>query len=223
MLTDHTLPPLRGGKPESVVILLHGLGDSGAGLIDLGHSWREGLPDTEFVAPDAPEPCDMAPFGFQWFSLQDRSGGAMLAGVRKAAQALDAYIDHIITSRSVSSGRVALVGFSQGTMMALYVAPRRAAALAGVVGYSGALIGGETLRQQRKSAPPILLVHGQDDEVVPFSAMGHAIVGLQNANINVSHVVCPNLGHSIDAAGLYEGSAFLRKVLTQPLSSGLAL
>ncbi len=223
MLNDHVLTPLAGGKPSFAVILLHGLGDSGAGLIDLGTAWRQGFPDTEFVAPDAPYPCDMAPFGFQWFSLQDRSPTALMDGVRRAAPILDDYIDHIMKSRDLPAERVALVGFSQGSMMSLYVAPRRSPALAGVVAYSGALIGGETLRQQRQSAPTVLLIHGMNDEVVPFEAMEQAERGLQSVNINATGIARPGLGHSIDDVGLWEGGRFLRRVFETALHAPVPL
>ena len=213
MLTEQVLLPLNGGKPKSAVILLHGLGDSGAGLIDLGEVWRSGLPDTEFLAPDAPFPCDMAPFGFQWFSTRDWSPAVVLAGVKHATPYLNDYIDHILASHDLTPDRVALVGFSQGTMMSLYVAPRRSPSLAGVIGYSGALVGGETLSQERKSAPPVLLVHGMQDDVIPFQNMAKTAHGLQNANINVTTLACPGLSHSVDDAGLAEGLRFLRKVL----------
>lgn len=215
MLTDYTLPPLAGGKPKHAVIILHGLGDSGTGLLDLGQSLRPVLTDTEFLSPDAPFPCDMAPFGFQWFSMQDRSPEAILAGVEKAAPLLNEYINHVLTSRNLPPANLALMGFSQGTMMALHVAPRREPPpLAGVIGYSGALIGGETLQGQRKSNPPFLLLHGTHDEVVPFAALQMAVTGLQNANLNVTSFARPGLGHSIDEAGLNEGLLFLRRVFT---------
>ncbi len=213
MLTAETLAPLNGKKPQSAVILLHGLGDSGAGLIDIGSLWRTGLPDTEFLAPNAPFPCDMAPFGYQWFSARDWSPPVVLEGVKKAAPYLDDYIDHVMDTRGLEAGRIALVGFSQGTMMSLYVAPRRAQALAGVVGYSGALIGREELKKEKKSSPPVLLIHGMLDEVVPYSAMTHALGGLQDVNIHVDAIGRPELYHSIDNFGLTEGLTFLRRAL----------
>jgi len=213
MLHEQILPPLNGNKPTSAVILLHGLGDSGAGLIDLGTAWQRGLPDTEFLAPDAPFPCDMAPLGYQWFSAQDWSPDMVLAGVIKAAPYLDEYIDHVIATRELPPARIALCGFSQGTMMSLYVAPRRSPSLAGVLAYSGALIGGETLGQEKKSSPPVLLIHGMKDEVVPFKAMAQARSGLQNVNINVDAIARPDLYHSIDNVGLAEGLKFLRRAL----------
>lgn len=213
MLHDQSLPPLSGGEAKSAVIILHGLGDSGAGILPLGEAWRQGLPDTVFLAPDAPFPCDMAPFGFQWFSSQDWSQQVVLAGIQNAVPSLNDYIDHVIASYKLTPAKVALVGFSQGTMMSLYVAPRRTPSLAGIVGYSGALFGAESLPNERRSAPPVLLIHGMLDDVVPFAAMAHAQSGLQNANINVQTLACPGLYHSVDDAGLAEGLHFLRKAL----------
>ena len=152
----------------------------------------------------------MAPFGYQWFSLQNRSPAAILANVQEASPILDAYIDEVQASRALPAGRVALVGFSQGTMLSLYVALRRQTALAGVVGYSGALVGGEALSRELTSSPPVLLVHGMLDEVVPFPAMAQAERGLRQAGVQVTTYACPNLGHGIDDAGLDEGLAFLR-------------
>lgn len=213
MLSHETLQPLSGGKPTSAVILLHGLGDSGSGLIDIGGIWQRGLPETEFLAPDAPFPCDMAPFGYQWFSARDWTPSVVLEGVREATPHLNAFIDHVMATRGLASGRVALVGFSQGTMMSLYTAFRREEPMACVVGYSGALIGAETLGAEKKSAPPVLLVHGMQDEVVPFSAMAHAYTNLQKLNINAFSIARPDLAHSIDEVGLAEGLRFLRKAL----------
>lgn len=215
-MNDHRLPPLDGGTAQSAVILLHGLGDSGAGLIDLGVMWRQHLPQTLFVAPDAPYPCDMAPMGHQWFSLQDRTPLAILTGVQQAAPLLNAYIDQIMAETALAADRIALVGFSQGTMMSLYVAPRRSEALAGVIGYSGALVGAETLGFEQKSRPPVLLVHGTQDDVVPFSAMSHAEYCLRAVGMSVSTQACPALGHSIDQIGLNKGLGFLQKVLANP-------
>lgn len=211
MLNDVRRQPLNGGKPDSVVIFLHGLGDSGQGLIDIADEWANELPNTLFLAVDAPEPCAMAMFGFQWFSPDDWTPAVVLQGIQKSAAPLNATIDQVMKDFDLPADRIALVGFSQGTMMALYVGPRRAEKLAGVIGYSGALIGGESLPRELKSMPPILLVHGTEDPVLPFQSMTHAERGLQNVNMNVKSVPCPGLGHSIDATGLQEGLLFLRR------------
>ncbi len=211
MLNDVFIEP-EGGKASRAVIILHGLGDSASGIIELGQAMRSGLPETVFLAPDAPAPCDFSPFGYQWFSSGNWTPSVVLEGVKKAAPLLNEYIDHAMEARGLTPDKVALVGFSQGTMMALYVAPRRAPALAGVLGYSGALIGGEDLPKERKSAPPIFLAHGMNDEVVPFAAMEQARAGLHRANLNVGTLACPGLGHSVDDEGLRQGVIFLRRV-----------
>ncbi len=144
-----------GGKAKQLVVLLHGYGSDGNDLIGLAPHWASLLPDAEFVAPNAPFPCEMAPFGHQWFGLSDDSQAARLAGVRSAAAILNAFLDEALKARGLDDSKMALVGFSQGTMMALYVAPRRGIAPAAVVGYSGALIGPQELaREIRSGGPP---------------------------------------------------------------------
>lgn len=205
--------PAAGGKPQSLVLLLHGLGADGNDLISLAPYWAPLLPNTEFVSPHAPFPCDMAPYGRQWFSLQDRTPAMMLAGVRAAAPILDAFIDAELKKRGLGDDKLALVGFSQGTMMSLYVALRRPRPCAGVLGYSGALVGAEGLIGEVTSRPPVLLVHGEADPIVPFQAMAVAAAGLRAAGIAVETLARPGLPHSIDDAGLTKGGAFLAQRL----------
>lgn len=212
-LSGRVQEPASGRAPRQLVLLLHGLGADGSDLIGLAPYWAPLLPDAEFVAPDAPFPCDMAPFGRQWFSLQDRSPAAILAGVREAAPILDAFIDDALAARRLDERNLALVGFSQGTMMSLYVGLRRATAPAGILGFSGALIGAETLAQELRSRPPVLLVHGDADEVVPPQALPVAVSVLEAAGVPVESLSCPGLGHGIDEAGLQRGGAFLRAML----------
>ena len=133
-LSGPSRPPASGGRPSRLVILLHGLGADGNDLIGLAPYWAPQLPTAEFVAPNAPFPCDMAPYGYQWFSAQDRSPAAVLAGVRAAAPLLDDFIDDALAERALDDGDLALVGFSQGTMMSLFVGLRRAKPAAGIVG-----------------------------------------------------------------------------------------
>jgi len=203
--------PARSGKATSLVILLHGLGSDGNDLIGLAPYWAPRLPDTAFAAPNAPFPCDMAPYGFQWFSLADRTPARILAGVQAAAPILDAFIDEEMARHGLDESRVALVGFSQGCMMSLYVAPRRARPVAQVLGYSGRLIGGDLLAAEAKSKPPILLVHGTADQVVPFDSLALSEAGLKAAGIPVETLASPGLAHSIDERGLAEGGRRLEK------------
>ena len=201
------------GKARRLVLLLHGVGADGNDLIGLAPYFARALPETAFVSPNAPFPCDMAPFGRQWFSLQDRSPERILAGVQATAPILGSFIDAELERYGLTDRNLALVGFSQGTMMSLYVAPRRAAAIAGVVGYSGALVGADLLAAELRSRPPVLLVHGDADPVVPFAAMDAAASGLRAAGLAVETLRRPGLPHSIDDEGIAAGLKFLSQHL----------
>jgi phospholipase/carboxylesterase len=213
-LSGPSRPPASGGKPRRLVILLHGLGADGNDLIGLASYWARLLPDAEFLSPNAPFPCDMAPYGYQWFSSQDRSPEAVLGGVRAAAPILDAFIDEALEERGLGSGELALVGFSQGTMMSLFVGLRRAEPVAGIVGFSGRLLAPELLASELRSRPPILLVHGTEDPLVPYSSLAAAETTLKAAGVPVETVTSFGIGHSIDDQGLRRGGEFLKKVLS---------
>ncbi|MDB5411647.1 MAG: phospholipase/carboxylesterase [Rhodospirillales bacterium] len=206
-------PAAAGGKPRRLVVLLHGLGADGNDLIGLAPLFAQILPDAEFVAPNAPFPCDMGPYGHQWFSLQDRTPATLVAEVGAAAPILNAYIDRALATRGLGESDLALIGFSQGTMMALYVGLRREKPIAGIVGFSGALLAGEALPQEIRSRPPVLLVHGDADLVVPFDALAMAEASLKAAGVQVETLTCAGLGHGIDEAGLKRAAAFLQRVL----------
>jgi phospholipase/carboxylesterase len=218
-LSGPTRPPLSGGQPRCLVILLHGLGADGNDLIGLAPYWAPLLPEAEFVSPNAPFPCDMAPWGFQWFSVQDRSPGTVLAGVRASAPMLDAFIDDELAKRGLDEGSAALVGFSQGTMMALFVGLRRAKPFAGIVGFSGRMIGRELLAAELRSRPPVLLVHGTDDPVVPYDSLAAAEAALTAAGVPVETLSCAGMGHSIDQEGLQRAGRFLQARLN-PAAAG---
>jgi phospholipase/carboxylesterase len=213
-LEGPSLAPASGGKPPQVVILLHGLGADGNDLIGLADYWRRLLPEATFVAPNAPYPCDMAPYGYQWFSLQDRTPAMIEAGVRAAAIVLDGFIDETLAGLGLGESRLALVGFSQGTMMSLFVAPRRTRPVAGVLGFSGALVAPDSLGAEVRARPPVLLVHGEADDIVPFAMMGTAESALRQNGIKVEAIRCPGLGHAIDQAGLVRGGAFLQEIFS---------
>jgi phospholipase/carboxylesterase len=215
-LSGPSRPPVGGGKPRRLVILLHGLGADGNDLIGLQQYWGGLVPDAEFISPNAPFPCDGAPFGYQWFSVQDRSPPSILAGVRASAPTLDGFIDDELQKRGLADGDLALVGFSQGTMMALFVGLRRQRQLAGILGYSGRLIAADLLADELRSRPPVLLVHGTADPLVPFESMEEAEAALQRAGVPVETLACPGTPHAIDPAGLQRGGRFLREVLSAP-------
>ena len=217
-LSGPSRPPASGGKPSRLVILLHGLGADGNDLIGLAPYWAPLLPEAEFLSPNAPFPCDMSPSGYQWFSPQDRSPAAVLAGVRAAAPILDAFIDNALAARGLGDDDLALVGFSQGTMMSLFVGLRRAQPVAGIVGFSGRLLAPELLADELRSRPRILLVHGTEDPLVPYASLAAAETTLTAAGVPVETLTCPGIGHSIDEAGLQRAGHLLRDVLAERTS-----
>lgn len=217
--------PAASGKTRQVVILLHGYGADGNDLIGLAPFLAPGLPDAAFYSPNAPLPCEVNPFGRQWFSLSDydpdllrRSPetmhlvyAAMVDGARQAAPAIEDFVREVMEHEGLADpAALAFVGFSQGTMMSLHVALRMAAPVAGVVGFSGALLGADTLGAATVSRPPVLLVHGDADPVVPVQALGLTAAALAEAGIEVSSHTRPGLQHGIDEEGLRLALTFLR-------------
>jgi phospholipase/carboxylesterase len=205
--------PAGGTAVRSLVILLHGYGSNGDDLISLASHWRGSMPGTAFSAPNAPEPCPGAPGGYQWWALTGASRGDRAEGVASAAPVLNAFIDDELARHGLTESQLALVGFSQGTMMALHVGLRRRGPLAGVVGYSGMLADEAGLADASLSRPPILLIHGDADPMIPVAAFHQARAALvQNGFVVESHV-SPGLGHTIDLPGLQLGGRFLARVL----------
>jgi phospholipase/carboxylesterase len=206
--------PAAGGTAQQLVVLCHGLGADGHDLIDIAAAWKHAIPHAAFAAPDAPFACDMGPTGRQWFSVSDRSPGPMEQGVRRAAGYLDGFIDAELTRLSLPPDAYALMGFSQGAMTALFTGLRRPIPPRAILAYSGALIAPESLAGDRVAIAtqvPVLLVHGEDDDVVPASRSHEAEAALKAAGIAVESLYCPRLGHGIDEAGLSIGGLFLQR------------
>jgi len=206
----------RSGTARSMVVFLHGYGADGADLLGLADPLAAHLPDTVFIAPDAPEPCAGNPFGRQWFAIPwlDGSSEADAArGLDRAAADLDAFLDARLADEGLTPDRLALFGFSQGTMMALHVAPRRVAAVAGIVAFSGRLLQPERLAAEARSKPPVLLVHGDADPMVPFADMGSAGQALTAAGFETFGHVMKGTGHGIAPDGLSVALAFLKEWL----------
>lgn len=204
------LAPAAGGTPRQLVVFLHGYGADGNDLIGLGREWARALPHAAFVSPNAAEPCGMAPMGRQWFDLSLGDMSIIAEGVARAAPPLDAFLDAELTRHNLPPEALALVGFSQGTMMALAVGLARNPSPAAIVGYSGALATVETLPPPG-SGPAILLVHGDMDEVIPVDAMYMAREMLGQAGLPVEWHVSQGIGHGIDGQGLQLGGAFLKQ------------
>ncbi|MGZ5849142.1 MAG: alpha/beta hydrolase [Methyloceanibacter sp.] len=209
------LAPASGSQAKQLVVFLHGYGADGNDLIGLGREWARVLPNAAFVSPNAPEACGMAPTGRQWFNLTMRDPGEIGRGVAQAAPILNAFLDAELERLRLPSRSLALVGFSQGTMLALAVGLTRNPAPAAIVGYSGALAGVESLPQPG-NGPAVLLVHGDMDEVIPMDAMVIAREQLAVAGLPVEWHVAPGVGHGIDGEGLRLGGAFLKQAFTSP-------
>ncbi len=212
-LSGPSLAPASGGGARSLVILLHGVGADGNDLFGLAPHFARALPNTAFVSPNAPYPCDMAPMGYQWFSIQTQDPALRLAAIRQTAEILNAFIDAQLAAHGLGDDRLALVGFSQGTMMSLFTAPRRDQACAGIMGYSGRMEGGAELAAEIRSRPPVMMVHGDKDELLPLASMTDAAARLRDNDIEVETHVRPGLGHGIDEAGVQIGMRFLGQAL----------
>lgn len=205
------------GTIRSVVVFLHGYGANGADLLGLADPLAEHLPDTLFVAPDAPESIPGMPYGFQWFPIPWLDGSSeeeAERGMRAAVEDLNAFLDALMVDEDVLPEQVVLFGFSQGTMMALHVAPRREDAVAGIVAFSGRLLSPETLADEVESRPPVLLVHGDADDVVPPESLPAAAEALQQAGWEEVYAhVMKGTAHGIAPDGLSVALAFMRDKL----------
>lgn len=202
-------------KAGSVIVFLHGYGADGADLLGLAEPLGHYLHDTAFYAPNAPEPCRNNPFGFQWFPIPWLDGSTEAqarASMEKSVEDVNAFLDGVLAREGLNADRMVVVGFSQGTMMALHILPRRDQVVAGIVGFSGRLLAPELLTEV-KVRPPVLLVHGDQDQMVPFADMGLAERALSGAGFTVGTHAMRGTGHGISPDGLGAALAFVRDVL----------
>ena len=215
-LNGPRLEPRAGAAARRLVVFLHGYGADGNDLIEIGRAWQPLLPDAAFVSPHAPEPCAGAPMGRQWFGLTFRDPDERWRGVNAAAPLLNQFLDAELERRKLPASALALVGFSQGTMMALHVGLRRATAPAAIVGYSGLFVlpnnaEPEVVAGEIKSRPPVLLIHGDQDELIPVQALFHATQALAALEVPTEWHISPGIGHGIDQEGLRHGGEFLAR------------
>jgi phospholipase/carboxylesterase len=206
----------QSGEADALVVFVHGYGADGNDLLGIGDALAPYLPDVAFVAPNAPDPCTNNPMGYQWFPIPWLDGSSeedAQAGADRAFQMFDAYLDNLSAQEGIAADRIVLFGFSQGTMMSLHVGLRREAQLAGIVGFSGRLLRPERLAEEIKSLPPVLLVHGDMDDVVPPASMPEAAQALQAAGVRVFSHVSQGMGHGIGQDGLGLALELIRQVL----------
>jgi phospholipase/carboxylesterase len=215
----------RSGSARQLIVLLHGYGADGNDLIELGSVWRQVVPQAAFVSPHAPEPCGQAPVGRQWFPLTFRDPNERWVGVKHARPLLERFIDAELTRLGLPPSALALVGFSQGTMMASHIGLRRPVAPAAIVGYSGLLVVPpdgdlDAFAAEIRARPPVLLVHGDQDDLIPPQALFQAAQGLAALDVPVEWHMSAGVGHGIDPEGLRHGGEFLaRSFARKPASA----
>lgn len=214
MLDGPRLAPLSGGKANALVVLVHGYGSNGDDLISLAAMIQPALPDVAFVAPNAPSLIPNMANAHQWWPIDTFSPAERASGAVAAAPELDGFLSRELEEHGLTDDRLLLVGFSQGTMISLHVGLRRAKPIAGIVGISGMLVAPETLAAEIGSQPPVLLIHGTADNVVPFRSLDLASTALVAAGVPVETHVSPGLGHSVDQDGLAAAAAFAVRLLT---------
>ncbi|WOF73663.1 dienelactone hydrolase family protein [Parvibaculaceae bacterium PLY_AMNH_Bact1] len=211
--------PLRrealSGDPKWLVVFLHGLGSNGADLMTFAEYWAKSMPDVAFSAPSAPTPCPDAPptsdhpGGFQWIPKLPSGHPLLFPEVENAADDLQPILDQELAAVGLTPDRLALVGFSQGTLMALHAGLRRAVAPAALLGYAGGLVGRDRLANEITCKPPVMLINGDADPMVPAAAQAPALEALQAAGVVAAGQIMPGLDHSVNADALVLGARFL--------------
>ena len=200
------------GKVKKIVLFLHGYGADGADLLSISNSWIESLPDTIFYAPNAPFKCDANPMGYQWFKLSERTPEELESGLEEVEPYLKNFINNLLKIHNLDISKLAVVGFSQGTILSLYSLTKKNKACAGIIGYSGLFFFNEKNKKQIKINFPILLHHGMNDEVIDFNHTLNAENVLKNIGFDVSSHIQKNLGHGIDDSAVEMGKNFLKEV-----------
>jgi phospholipase/carboxylesterase len=218
ILIDGPRIPPKSGTAKKLVILFHGYGSNGQDLAGLAQAWAPNFPDVAWASPNAPEQVPGYPQGYQWFPISRLDPALMEQGVRSAHASAEQFVKSELQRWGLSDGDVLLVGFSQGTMMALHTALRRAAAPAGVLGYSGALAGPERLKEEMSAKPPILLIHGDQDDVLPVGMTLMAAQGLCAAGHGAEFHISQGIPHSIGPDGLELGQRFIANALAGKLA-----
>lgn len=224
---DYNLPPASGLKPDSIVVLIHGYGSNGKDLLALGEAWASDLPNTLFVAPDGPTPSDLNPYGNQWFGLDDWNPSKkmtkvqlerMVKDIQTLAPSFNRYLDQLLKTHELPPERLAIVGFSQGAMVALHLGLHRPQC-AGVIAYSGAFL--DDPQEVKIARPPVLLIHGMDDQLLSSTFSKIAEGHLKHLQVPVTLSLLSGLGHGIDERGVEIGATFLKNHLDESMHTDL--
>lgn len=206
----------KSGNADSLVIFLHGYGSDGNDLIGIGDTLAEHMPNATFLSPNAPQRCANSPIGYQWFPIPWLDGSTeetSKQGHVESVKLLNAWLDEVSVNEGIAPDRTIIFGFSQGTMMALHVGPRRENSFAGIVGFSGRLLNPELLSAEFRSKPPVLLVHGDSDDMVPPASLPAAADALTAVGIEVFTHISKNTGHGIAPDGLQMALQFINSKL----------
>ena len=202
ILSGPSIEPLDNNKPEQLIIFCHGYGADGNDLIGLANYFQNILPKAFFISPNAPEKCPLNPLGYQWFDFQSNDPALIWSKILEAANTLNSFIDEQLEKFNLLDKDLALIGFSQGTMMSLHVGLRRSETMRAIVGFSGKLVGPEMLEKDLISKPPIYLIHGEQDPMVPYQDTLDAAKVLKSKNIDIQTHISSNTQHSIAEDGL---------------------
>ncbi|MEE2997944.1 MAG: alpha/beta fold hydrolase [Pseudomonadota bacterium] len=211
-LSGPEIGPASGGPAKKIIVFVHGYGADGNDLISLGQHFAQAVPDAAFISPNAPYRCDGSPYGYQWYDVWMKDREERLAAIRSTAAIFDNFIDQQLARHELAEEDLVLVGFSQGTMMSLFTAPRRENPVAGLVGYSGRMEAPDLLKDEIRSKPQVVMVHGDSDELLPLSEMETAAAALRENGVAVDTHIRPGLGHGIDEEGIRIGLEFVETV-----------
>lgn len=213
MIKGPGLLPLSGAKAKKLVVLLHGYGSNGEDLLSLAPYWSKAMPDAEFLAPNGPEVWEAYASGYQWFSLKEFTSSYVRRGLTAVRPILKNYLLEALTERNLTPRDLAVVGFSQGGMVALEMM-FALQNLRGIICYSGGFYPSlET--PLREPHPQVLLVHGDADTVVPYVYFQEARGQLEKLGVHPQTLTCSGLGHSIDKEGIKVGGEFLTHLFDQ--------
>ena len=198
------------GQTKKIVILSHGYGADCNDLVSIGEYWQRFLPDTAFVAPNAPTVCQINRSGFEWFDLMQTSIEKINEEFKSALVKLDEFIEAQLLEYKLTKKDLFLMGFSQGTMMSLQLGLSYKEPVGGILGYSGKIYNFEMLKKNIKSKPPVVLFHGTEDTIIPLEEMYASYELLRAQSIDVTYKVFENCGHSITPEGLSLGLKFIK-------------